>query len=124
MMMPQTALVVRYRRLLRTDLKMKTSMIITAGTIEHIAQLAAFREQGRLSEAARVELFDSIDCLNLDELSELYGIVEVGRWRTVTRYHAAVAEAKVRGFDTAEYLFDLGNLGTYLASGMAELKLD
>ncbi len=98
-------------------------MKITVGTIEHITQLAIFRAAGRLSEADTVELFDSIDCLDLDELSELYGIAHVGRWLVVDQYEAAVADAKVSGFGAVGYLFGLGDLGMHLTAGMAQLKL-
>lgn len=98
-------------------------MKLTVGTIEHITQLAAFRQEGRLSESDHVELFDAIDCLDSDELSELFGIAQVGNYQAVEQYSATVADAKRRGTGTAEYLFGLRELGTHLAAGALKLKL-
>jgi len=98
-------------------------MKVTIGTIEHIKQLAMLRQEGVLTEEGRVELFDSLDCLDLDELSELYAIACVGKSGSVELYGAAVDESNGRGVGAAEYLFGLGDLGASLAAGTALLKL-
>jgi hypothetical protein len=98
-------------------------MKITLGTIEHIKQLAISREDNRLSEEDTVELFDSIDCLDPDELSELYAIIRVGQSQVVEQFDAAVVDARGRGVDVSEHIFGLRELGTLLAAGTAQLKL-
>lgn len=99
-------------------------MRITVGTIEHIRDLALSRQDGGLSEAGNVELFDSIDCLDQDELGELYAVVCVGQSGKIGVFGEAVGDARVLGASAEEYLFGLGNLGTYLAAGAALLKLE
>ena len=98
-------------------------MKITIGTVEHIKQLAISRQNGRLAKADCAELFDSIDCLDLDELSELYAIARVGELQSLEQYDVAFAEAKGRGFTIVEHLFGLSELGKYLISGTFQLKL-
>ncbi|GJI94267.1 hypothetical protein RugamoR57_09850 [Duganella caerulea] len=98
-------------------------MRITVGTIEHIRDLALSRQDRGLSEAGNVELFDSIDCLGQDELGELYAVACVGQSGKIGG-DEAVGDARGRGASAAEYLFGLGNLGTYLAAGAALLKLE
>lgn len=103
---------------------MRESMRITLGTIKHIRKLATLRQDGGLSEAGNVELFDSMDCLDQGELGELYAVACVGRSGNIGLFGEAVDEARDLGANTAEYLFSLDNLGMYLASGMALLKLE
>ncbi len=98
-------------------------MKITLGTIAHIKQLAVSREDGGLSDTERVELFDSIDCLDSDELSELYAIVKVGQCRAVAQYAAEVAKDRGREAGAAEHIFGLRELGTFLIAGTADLQL-
>jgi len=102
---------------------MRELMKITFGTIEHIRQLAISRQGGGLSEAGNVELFDSIDCLDQDELAELYAVALVGQSGKVGLFGAAVDDARGRGYSAAEYLFGLADLGTYLVAGTALLTL-
>ena len=88
-------------------------MKITQGALEHITQLAISRQAGELSSAEYVELFDSIDCLDYDELSELYKIVGIG----AERYGADIPDISVKEKSAVEQLFSVEKLGAYLIAG-------
>lgn len=85
-------------------------MKITQGTIEYIRQLAISRQTGELSSEDNTELFDAIDCLNLDEMSELYAIVRTG----ASHYGEEIPNINMGEKSAAEQLFGAQKLGTYL----------
>ena len=97
-------------------------MKFTDGTITHIAQLASDREIKELSEENRIELFDSIDCLDMEELSELYAIVQVGKSNNPSDFQKQIIEGKEKGFQIAEEIFSLNNLGHLLKVGTKLLR--
>jgi hypothetical protein len=92
-------------------------MKITIDTIEHIKNLALTRENEELSHDDNIELFDSIDCLDLEELSDLYAIAHIGYGSSANEFKILVAKAKKLGFDLTDELLGLVDLGSALKRG-------
>lgn len=90
---------------------------ITAGTIEHIIDLGKSREAGLLSSELRVELFDSIDCLDENELAELYALLEFAKAGKLESFSELVCKAKDIGFSLVEEVFEYNKLGSCLSKG-------
>lgn len=92
-------------------------MIITTDTIEHVIVQGKAREVGELGHEARIELFDSIDCLDADELAELYAIIEIGKSGDPELFSELILKAKEIGFSLAEAIFKNNKLGSDLSKG-------
>lgn len=90
---------------------------LTISTIEHIVKLASLRDANPLAPDENVELFDSMDCLDIDELSELYAIVVVGSLDNAQEFLGAKEEARTRGYHSLDLLWNNESLGSSLARG-------
>lgn len=99
-------------------------MQLTGGTLKHIEQLALLREAKALPHEDNVELYDSIDCLNMEELSELYAVVTAGIELDVSAFPQYINDAKSKGFSVVGELFNMGKLGSHLKRGAELLRMD
>jgi len=89
--------------------------------IKYIIQLAVIREEDRITDNQRIDLFDSIDCLNLDELSILFAVFSVGKSGEVKKYDIYLSQALNLGFPLVDELYNNSLLGVLLTSGLKEL---
>jgi hypothetical protein len=89
--------------------------------VKYIADLALIREANSITHNQLVELFDSIDCLTLDELSILFAVFCVGKSGEVTKYSIYLTQALNLGFPLVDELFNNLQLGVLLTNGLKEL---
>lgn len=97
---------------------------LTFSTIEHIAEQALLRETKPLTREENIELFDSIDCLDINELSELYAITMIGLKGNVSDFERLIDEAKSMGFQVVDTLWRNEKLGSALKIGCELLESD
>jgi hypothetical protein len=97
-------------------------MKLTKGTVEHIRVLAILREKEGLSRDDSIELFDSIDCMDMEELSLFYALVHFGMKKNESDFDFLVSKAKKKGFSVVEELFDNKDLGSYLREGLTKIE--
>jgi hypothetical protein len=90
-------------------------------SVKHIAYLALIREAETITDNQLIELFDSIDCLTLDELSILFAVFSVGKSCEVTKYNIYLKQALNLGFPLVDKLFNDLHLGFLLTNGLKEL---
>jgi len=69
-------------------------------------------------DADRIELFDSIDSMDMEELSCLYALVHLGLETRDLKYNELVQEANSRGFVVVDELLELKSLGSSLRRGV------
>jgi hypothetical protein len=70
-----------------------------------------------LSPKEGVELFDSIDCLDIDELSELYAIAMVGLSGNAQELERVKEEASAASFHMVGMVWNNQRLGSALQRG-------
>jgi hypothetical protein len=99
-------------------------MKLAQATIEHIQYLAKLREQEKLLPNDKVELFDSIDAMDMEELSGFYALTFIGLGHNKNEYQLLVLEAKQKGFGVVDELFELSNLGTALQQGVRSIDIN
>ena len=90
-------------------------------SVKYIADLALIREANSITHNQLVELFDSIDCLTLDELSVLFAVFCVGKSGEITKYSTYLKQALNLGFPLVDKLFNNLQLGILLTNGLKEL---
>jgi len=98
-------------------------MALEGSELAYIAQLASHRNPGFPADSDDIELFDSIDSLGFDELSELYAVVVVGRTLDPSNYQGALAQGKSVGFDLVSVLIANSELGQNIIAGARALRI-
>ena len=92
---------------------------ITTATIEHLIELGRSRELRKISPQETAELFDSIDCLDIEELAELYALLEIGKSERYESFVGLSFKARELGFSLVEVIFEQDRLGSLLSKGYA-----
>ena len=98
-------------------------MKISEGTILHIISLALKREENKISHDENVELYDSIDCLSMDELLELYMYIESGKPENRLSETELSEYAKSKGFTLSGAIFNNLQLGSLLSNGYKKASI-
>ncbi len=86
-------------------------------------QSAKRREQDELLHNDTIELFDSIDAMDMEELSSFYALTYIGLGHNKNEYQLLVLEAKQKGFGIVDELFSLSNLGSALQQGVRSIDI-
>jgi hypothetical protein len=86
-------------------------------------KIALLREARPLTHDENVELFDSIDVLDVDELSELYAIVMVGLLGNPQGFGKFEEYARAKGFQSFDTLWNNESLGSAMERGCELLGL-
>ena len=95
--------------------------VIQLENVKYIADLALIREANTITNNQLVELFDSIDCLTLDELSILFAVFCVGKSGEIRKYNIYITQAVNLGVPLVDELFNNLQLGRLLTNGLKEL---
>ncbi|NOT12455.1 MAG: hypothetical protein HOP23_11585 [Methylococcaceae bacterium] len=106
--------------------KWKISVVLTKLTlsaIKHTMKIALLREARPLAHNENVELFDSIDYLDIEELSELYAIVMVGLLESPQEFGSFKKYAREKGFQSVDTLWNNESLGSAMERGCELLEL-
>ncbi len=96
---------------------------LTLSAVKHTMKIALLREVRPLAHDENVELFDSIDCLDIEELGELYAIVMVGLLESPQEFGSFEKYAKEKGFQSVDTLWDNESLGSAMERGCELLGL-
>lgn len=98
-------------------------MALQSCELAYIARLASHRNPDLPTKSDDIELFDSIDSLGLEELSELYAVVVVGRTLDASKYQGALAQGKSVGFGLVSVLIADSELGQNIPAGAKALRI-
>ncbi|MDG5499755.1 hypothetical protein [Marinobacter sp. BGYM27] len=98
-------------------------MKLSLAGIEQIQAIAKLREHQQLHHDAKVELFDLIDSMDMEELSIFYALISIGLGHSENEYGLLIHDAKQKGFGVVEELFELSDLGTALQEGVRKLGI-